>query len=154
MPYPRKLINEGETVVLDLKPHWWFFARQIGVGVLLFVLLIFVWRAFDGSVEDASFAVVAIAALAWAVWLALAFFDCAGVRLMLSLPERPSFDHPSSVLYFTVEDLRMAYRTLAARGVPFIDEPHLIAKMPDHELWMAFFTDTEGNTHGLMSEVR
>jgi len=84
----------------------------------------------------------------------LAFFDCAGVRLMLSLPERASFDHASSILYFTVEDLRMACRTLAARGVPFIDEPHLIAKMPDHELWMAFFNDTEGNTLGLMSEVR
>jgi catechol 2,3-dioxygenase-like lactoylglutathione lyase family enzyme len=85
---------------------------------------------------------------------ALAFFNCNGVRLMLSLPEQASFDHPSSILYFTVDDLRMAYRTLAARGVPFIDEPHLIAKMPDHELWMAFFTDTEGNTHGLMCEVR
>ena len=85
---------------------------------------------------------------------ALAFFDCDGVRLMLSLPEQASFDHPSSILYFAIEDLRMAHRTLAARGVPFIDEPHLIAKMPDHELWMAFFTDTEGNTHGLMSEVR
>ena len=85
---------------------------------------------------------------------ALAFFDCAGVRLMLSLPERATFDHPSSILYFTVEDLRMAYRTLSARGVIFVDEPHMIAQMPDHELWMAFFNDTEGNTHALMSEVR
>jgi methylmalonyl-CoA/ethylmalonyl-CoA epimerase len=84
----------------------------------------------------------------------LAFFDCAGVRLMLSLPERASFDHPSSILYFTVDNLRMAYSTLAARGVIFVDEPHLIAKMPDHELWMAFFNDTEGNMHGLMCEVR
>lgn len=85
---------------------------------------------------------------------ALAFFDCAGVRLMLGLPEGASLDHPSSILYFTVADLRAAYDTLAARGVGFIDEPHLIARMPDHELWMAFFNDTEGNTHGLMSEVR
>ena len=85
---------------------------------------------------------------------ALAFFDCAGVRLMLGLPEQAAHDHPSSILYFTVPDLRLAYDTLAARGVAFIDEPHLIARMPDHELWMAFFTDTEGNTHGLMSEVR
>ncbi|MFN8513983.1 MAG: VOC family protein [Thermomicrobiales bacterium] len=85
---------------------------------------------------------------------ALAFFDCTGVRLMLSLPERVTFDHPSSILYFTVDDLRMAYRTLTARGVIFIDEPHLIAQMPDHELWMAFFNDTEGNTLALMSEVR
>lgn len=85
---------------------------------------------------------------------ALAFFDCAGVRLMLSLPEQASLDHPSSILYFTVTDLQAAYDTLAVRGVTFIDEPHLIARMPDHELWMAFFNDTEGNMHGLMCEVR
>ena len=85
---------------------------------------------------------------------ALAFFDCAGVRLMLSLPEQASFDHPSSILYFTVADLQAAYDTLTARGVAFVDEPHLIARMPDHELWMAFFNDTEGNMHGLMCEVR
>jgi methylmalonyl-CoA/ethylmalonyl-CoA epimerase len=83
----------------------------------------------------------------------LAFFDAGGVRLMLSEPE-PEFDHPSSVLYFVVDDIRAAHAALAERGVGFRDGPHLIAKMPDHELWMAFFRDTEGNTHALMSEVR
>jgi catechol 2,3-dioxygenase-like lactoylglutathione lyase family enzyme len=84
----------------------------------------------------------------------LAFFDCDGLRLMLSLPERPEHNHPASILYYRVADLRAAHATLLARGVTFLDEPHLIARMPDHELWMAFFTDTEGNTLGLMSEVR
>src|SRR3954453_2113488 len=83
----------------------------------------------------------------------LAFFDCDGLRLMLSLPERPEHDHPASILYFSVDDLSVAHATLTSRGVTFIDEPHLIARMPDHELWMAFFTDAEGNTLGLMSEV-
>lgn len=85
---------------------------------------------------------------------ALAFFDCDGVRLMLSLPERPDTAQAGSVLYFRVADLRAAYDELRSRGVAFIDEPHLIAAMPDHELWMAFFTDSEGNTLSLMSEVR
>jgi methylmalonyl-CoA/ethylmalonyl-CoA epimerase len=84
----------------------------------------------------------------------LAFFDCAGVRLMLALPERPELDHPSSILYFSVDDLDAAYEALTQRGVTFTDRPHLISHMPDHELWMAFFVDTEGNTLGLMSEVR
>lgn len=84
----------------------------------------------------------------------LAFFDCDGLRLMLSLPERPEHDHPGSVLYYIVGDLPAAHATLRARGVTFLDEPHLIARMPDHELWMAFLTDTEGNTLALMSEVR
>ena len=83
----------------------------------------------------------------------LAFFDSAGIRLMLSLPE-PEFDHPSSPLYFKVDDIRARHAELSARGVAFRDEPHLIARMPDHELWMAFFRDSEGNTLALMSEVR
>ncbi len=84
----------------------------------------------------------------------MAFFDCAGVRLMVSLPENAEFDHPGSVLYFRVDDIAQAHATLKERGVAFIDEPHLIAKMPDHELWMAFFRDTEKNVFALMSEVR
>ncbi len=84
----------------------------------------------------------------------LAFFDCAGVRLMLSAPERPELDHPASVIYYRVDDLPAAYATLRARGVTFLDEPHRIARLPDHDLWMAFLKDSEGNTLGLMSEVR
>jgi catechol 2,3-dioxygenase-like lactoylglutathione lyase family enzyme len=84
----------------------------------------------------------------------LAFFDCDGLRLMLGLPERPEHNHPASILYYRADDLRAAHAVLLVRGVTFLDEPHLIARMPDHELWMAFFTDTEGNTLGLMSEVR
>src|SRR5437868_15397422 len=84
----------------------------------------------------------------------LAFFDCGGVRLMLTRPEKPEFDHPSSILYFSVPDIRAAHATMKDKGVKFEDEPHLIAKMPDHELWMTFFRDTEGNLLGLMSEVK
>ncbi len=83
----------------------------------------------------------------------LAFFDCDGVRLMLSLPERAGEQQGASIHYFRVPDLPAAHASLRARGVPFIDEPHLIATMPDHELWMAFFTDSEANTLALMSEV-
>src|SRR5271168_3598865 len=83
----------------------------------------------------------------------LAFFDCGGVRLMLTLPEKPEFDHSSSVLYFQVPDIATAHRQMLTAGVKFEDEPHLIAKMPTHDLWMAFFRDTENNLLGLMSEV-
>jgi methylmalonyl-CoA/ethylmalonyl-CoA epimerase len=84
----------------------------------------------------------------------MAFFDCDGVRLMLSLPETAEYDHPGSILYFRVPDIETAHRDMAARGVQFAGPPHLVARMPDHELWMAFFTDTEGNTLALMSERR
>jgi methylmalonyl-CoA/ethylmalonyl-CoA epimerase len=84
----------------------------------------------------------------------LAFFRCGEVRLMLTVPESDEFDHPSSTVYFRVDDLAAAFEELRDRGVPFDDEPHLIARMPDHELWMAFFRDPDRNLHGLMSEVR
>lgn len=84
----------------------------------------------------------------------LSFFDCDGVRLMLSEPEGEEFDHPGSILYFRVPDIQLAYRTLKDRGVEFRDEPHLVARMPDHELWLASMRDSEDNTLALMSEVR
>ncbi|HEX5028025.1 MAG TPA: VOC family protein [Gaiellaceae bacterium] len=84
----------------------------------------------------------------------LAFLMCGDVRLMLTQPESPEFDHPSSTLYFRVDDIRAARAELAERGVEFEDEPHLIARMPDHELWMTFFRDPDRNLHGLMAEVR
>ena len=83
----------------------------------------------------------------------MAFVDCGGVRLMLGIPEKPEFDHPGSILYFKVSDLRETHQTLTARGVEFVAPPHLIAKMPDHELWMAFFHDLDDNTLALMSEL-
>lgn len=84
----------------------------------------------------------------------LAFFDCGGVRLMLGTAEKPEFDHPASILYYKVDDIQAAWRTLSSQGVRFEGEPHLIARMPDHELWMAFFRDSEENMLALMSEVR
>jgi len=83
----------------------------------------------------------------------LAFFDCGGVRLMLSRAETPEFDHPSSILYFRVPDLNASYQKLVERGAQIFAPPRLIAPMPTYDLWMAAFRDTEGNIHQLMSEV-
>jgi catechol 2,3-dioxygenase-like lactoylglutathione lyase family enzyme len=83
----------------------------------------------------------------------LAFFDCGGVRLMLSPPEKPEFDHPSSILYFKVSDIAAAHEQMKQAGVDFEDQPHVIARMPSHDLWMCFFRDSEQNLLGLMSEA-
>jgi methylmalonyl-CoA/ethylmalonyl-CoA epimerase len=83
----------------------------------------------------------------------LAFFDCGGVRLMLSPPE-PEFDHQGSVLYFAVDDITAAHRALVAAGATFRTEPHLVARLPDREVWLADFLDSEGNVLALMSEPR
>lgn len=83
----------------------------------------------------------------------LAFFQCGEVRLMLSRPE--GIDAKAmTVIYYQVADLQAAYTALQAHGVAMIDAPHLVAKLPDHELWMCFFYDSEGNTVALMAEQR
>jgi len=84
----------------------------------------------------------------------MAFFECNGIRLLLGLPEKEEFAHPSSVIYFQVANIYDTYEDLKAKGVTFIDEPHLVAKMDNRETWMAFFKDTEDNVHAIMSEVQ
>jgi catechol 2,3-dioxygenase-like lactoylglutathione lyase family enzyme len=83
----------------------------------------------------------------------MAFLDCGGTRLMLSVPTASEFDHPGSVLYFTVRDIAAAHAALVERGVPFRRGPHCIARLAERDVWMAFFSDPEGNTLALMSEV-
>lgn len=82
----------------------------------------------------------------------MAFFECGGVRLMLTLPEKEEFAHASSVLYFDVPDIQAAYAEFDARGVEFRGSPHCVVKNGAAETWMAFFVDTEGNTHALTSD--
>jgi methylmalonyl-CoA/ethylmalonyl-CoA epimerase len=82
----------------------------------------------------------------------MAFFDLDGLRLMLGEREDGEY-HPGSILYYTVPEIAEAHAELVRRGVPFDQGPTLIANMDDHDLWMAFFTDSEGNPLALMSEV-
>lgn len=84
----------------------------------------------------------------------MTFFDCGGVRIMLTRPEGNQSRSANSILYFSVDKIEETFTQMKDIGVAFIDQPHMIAKMPDHELWMVFFQDSEGNTMALMSEVR
>lgn len=83
----------------------------------------------------------------------LVFFDCAGVRLMLSPPEEGETVRHASTIYFKVEDIQQAYRMLTQQGVVFDDAPHFIADMGDYEIWMAFFHDTEQNALAISAAV-
>jgi catechol 2,3-dioxygenase-like lactoylglutathione lyase family enzyme len=83
----------------------------------------------------------------------LAFFDAGGVRLMLTRAERTEFDHPASILYYKVGDIADTHMGLVERGVKAEEEPHIVAPMPDHDLWMSSYRDSEDNYFALMSEV-
>jgi Predicted enzyme related to lactoylglutathione lyase len=82
----------------------------------------------------------------------LAFLDIGGVRLMLSAPEGGFKPGLSSVLYLKVDDIVATHAAMVSRGIAFVDTPHLIAPMPDHDLWMCFFRDPDGHTLALMCE--
>jgi predicted enzyme related to lactoylglutathione lyase len=84
----------------------------------------------------------------------LAFFDCGGIRFMISQPENEFKPGASAVMYFRISDIEATHKALKGRGVTFVDDPHLIARMPDHELWMCFFKDPDGNALALMEEKR
>ena len=83
----------------------------------------------------------------------MAFFDCGGIRMMVALPSSPELDHPGSIIYYKVDDIRAMHETLVGRGVPFAAAPHVIANLGKVDLWLAEARDTEGNLFALMSEV-
>lgn len=96
MPYPQRLLNEGEEVALDLRPHWWYFSRHILSGIPLIVLL---WLAF--TIDNTAFWWFwAVLSLVWAAWLGLQYLNW-------------TFTH------FVVTSTRVIFRTgvLAKHGV-------------------------------------
>jgi uncharacterized membrane protein YdbT with pleckstrin-like domain len=101
MAYPKNLIQQGETVALDLRPHWWYFSRNIltGIPLVIIVLLIFNWSG-DNFVRDASVWIVVALLVAWAAWLVLKYFKW-------------------TMTYFVVTDRRVIYRTgvISKKGV-------------------------------------
>ncbi|MBI3716001.1 MAG: VOC family protein [Betaproteobacteria bacterium] len=83
----------------------------------------------------------------------MAFFDCGGIRLLVGLHEAGKPEHYSSIVYFRTDDIERTAAMLIDRGVAFKDQPHLIAKLPGKDVWLAAFSDPDGNALALMSEV-
>jgi uncharacterized membrane protein YdbT with pleckstrin-like domain len=100
MPYPKRLLNDGEELHLDLRPHWWYFAHHIFTGVPLLVALLVIESETHGDVKSVLRWVWGVATLAWAVWLGLEYLKW-------------NFTH------FVVTSDRVIFRTgvLSKRGV-------------------------------------
>jgi methylmalonyl-CoA/ethylmalonyl-CoA epimerase len=81
----------------------------------------------------------------------MSFFQCGSVRLMIGTSEK-QVEPGGTILYFRVAKIQEAHSSLLAKGVSFVQEPHLVARMKSHDLWLAFFKDPSGNTLALMSE--
>jgi len=91
MPYPKQLVNQGETLVLDLRPHWWYFSRHIVTGIPLFVLLILLLQV-HGTVQKYGGIIYIVLLLVWALWLAYEYLQW-------------------RFTYFVVTDQRVVFRT-------------------------------------------
>ena len=100
MAYPKNLIQDGETVALDLRPHWWYFSRNIFTGIPLFIVLILVLNIDNDDISKYAGLFVGIIVIAWAGWLVLKYFQW-------------------TMTYFVVTSRRVIYRTgvLSKRGV-------------------------------------
>src|SRR4051812_6235929 len=100
MPYPDNLVQEGETLALDLRPHWWYFSRNILTGIPLAIILVLAFQLDDGTFADVSKGVVGIVLIAWAVWLGLKYLQW-------------------RMTYFVVTSRRVIYRSgvISKRGV-------------------------------------
>jgi uncharacterized membrane protein YdbT with pleckstrin-like domain len=100
MPYPKNLINDSESVALDLRPHWWYFSKHILTGIPLLIIVIITLRIDNDTLQGVAGAIVGIAAVVWAIWLLLKFISWTRT-------------------YFVVTDQRVVYRTgvLSRHGV-------------------------------------
>lgn len=81
----------------------------------------------------------------------LSVLDCGGITLLLARPENGAEDHPSSIIYFDVEDIQSAFKSLSDRGVSFVEKPNRVGSLGDVDVWIAIFRDSEENMMGLRS---
>ena len=81
----------------------------------------------------------------------MAFFQAGDVRLYLGTPERPEFTS-KCVLYFRVDDIDAEYKRLTDAGIAFLDNPRVVHRDADGELWMVFLVDPDGHQIGLMQQ--
>jgi methylmalonyl-CoA/ethylmalonyl-CoA epimerase len=82
----------------------------------------------------------------------MAFFDCGGVRLYLASGEGTEHQGASSCIYFRANDISGLLGVLKEKSVSIHQEPQILAKMPDHDLWLMWIRDSEGNLLGVMEE--
>lgn len=82
----------------------------------------------------------------------MAFFDCGGVRLYLASGEGTEHQEASSCIYFRTHDISGLLRALKEKGVSIHQEPQILARMPEHDLWLMWIRDSEGNLLGVMEE--
>ena len=83
----------------------------------------------------------------------MAFFMCGSVRLLVGVVPAGQKAQRGSAIYFKIPDIQAVYASLSAKGVAFLATPHVVNRTPKSELWLAEFTDPDGNQMALMAEA-
>lgn len=83
----------------------------------------------------------------------MAMFNCGGTRVMLTTQQGSDRDHRTSVIYYKVKDIEASAKAIKNNGAKFIQEPQIVAKMVDHDLWIGFLRDPDENLVGIMAEL-
>jgi methylmalonyl-CoA/ethylmalonyl-CoA epimerase len=83
----------------------------------------------------------------------MAFFNCDGLRLLVGVVPPGQKTQRGSAIYFEVADIHTVYSSLKANGVSFKGEPHPVNRTPKSELWLAEFTDPDGNQLALLCNI-
>jgi len=83
----------------------------------------------------------------------MTFFQCGNVRLLVGVLPPGQTPQRGSAIYFQVPDIHSVFATLTERGVKFEAEPHVIHRTPESDLWLAEFSDPDGNQLALMAST-
>jgi methylmalonyl-CoA/ethylmalonyl-CoA epimerase len=83
----------------------------------------------------------------------MAFFMCGDIRLLVGVMPAGQNAQRGSAIYFRVKDIAAVFSTLTAKGVRFLADPHVVHRTPQSNLWLAEFSDPDGNQLALMSET-
>ncbi len=65
MPFPTKLLNDNEQIILDLRPHWWYMAKSTAALLAVIIVGILVWEEDLPEAVNLFIAAVIVFCLGW-----------------------------------------------------------------------------------------
>ena len=84
MPFPKKLLNDYETVALDLHPHWWYFAEPAGAVLGAIALGILAKARLEGDPESVLGVVALVLIVGCVVWLVARYVKWANTNFVIT----------------------------------------------------------------------
>jgi len=84
----------------------------------------------------------------------MAFLECGGVRIYLDANTQSVGAGGNSLIYFRAADIARTHSLLSERNVSIHQKPHVIAALPDCDVWLMWIRDSESNLLGIIEQRR